>query len=215
MVHPSYDHCQTDLLLALYNRSTRPLTFLVPLGVKSLLVSTGIDANRVVELDWWDSSAFPIGAGEVTFTCTPTQHNSGRGLHDQGATLWASWAVKQVWRESPSTETEEGTQETGKVERERVANIWHAGDTGYQSAPGPCPVFKGLSPDFNLISQTYTYCNRNWREAWPLRPHSHPHLARCLALLPLAPRLFSRPRARCAPAPSRPPRLARRRPEYT
>ncbi|KAF7981423.1 hypothetical protein HWV62_33413 [Athelia sp. TMB] len=153
--HNHYDHCQTDLLLALYNRSTRPLTFLVPLGVKSLLVSTGIDANRVVELDWWESSAFPIGVGKVTFTCTPTQHNSGRGLHDQGATLWASWAVKQVWLESPSTEAEAGAQETGKVERERVANVWHAGDTGYQSDAGPCPVFKEIGEKHGPFDLTF------------------------------------------------------------
>ncbi|KZP06102.1 Metallo-hydrolase/oxidoreductase [Athelia psychrophila] len=146
--HNHYDHCQTDLLLALYNRTSRPLTFLVPLGVKALLVSTGIDANRIAELDWWASSEFPIppaGADEeggvVTFTCTPTQHNSGRGLHDQGATLWASWAVKQTWREPLS---DAGTTDDAPQEKERAANVWHAGDTGYQSDAGPCPVFKEI-----------------------------------------------------------------------
>lgn len=150
----SYDHCQTDLLLALYTRSSHALTFLVPLGVKALLVSTGIDANRVVELDWWGSSEFPIPAGglakeqgRVVFTCTPTQHNSGRGLHDQGATLWASWAVKQTWREpiSDSGAAGNATQENDAQSVERVASVWHAGDTGYQSEAGPCPVFKGPS----------------------------------------------------------------------
>lgn len=33
--------------------------------------------------------------------CLPCQHASARGLHDQSATLWASWSVesggKKVW----------------------------------------------------------------------------------------------------------------------
>lgn len=121
--------------------------------MKSLLVSTGIDSDCVIELDWWDSSEFPVathtGGAKVSFTCTPTQHNSGRGLADQGATLWASWAVKQTWSE-PVSNTQANEL------KDRVASVWHAGDTGYQSSNGPCPVFKGPLVPPSLLSYSET-----------------------------------------------------------
>lgn len=151
---------------------SRPIHFLVPLGVKALLVSAGIGKDCVYELDWWSSMSFPIPilpvtpnlnavgvtpssttpasnsrqSPRITFTCTPTQHNSGRSLLDQGMTLWASWAVKQVWElavDNITNEQDETTEDTTK-RKGKSANVWFAGDTGYQTSEGPCPVFKGI-----------------------------------------------------------------------
>ena len=63
--------------------------FLVPLGVGEQLATWGIAADRVIELDWWDSHAL----GRLTLTATPAQHFSGRGLTDRNKTLWASWVA--------------------------------------------------------------------------------------------------------------------------
>ena len=59
-------------------------------------------------MDWWDSTT----AHSLTFTCTPTQHFSGRWLHDRDRTLWASWVVQ-------------GSS----------SSYYFAGDTGYRSVP--------------------------------------------------------------------------------
>ena len=63
--------------------------FLVPLGVGEQLTAWGIAADRVIELDWWDSHAL----GRLILTATPAQHFSGRGLTDRNKTLWASWVA--------------------------------------------------------------------------------------------------------------------------
>src|SRR2546430_15737267 len=60
--------------------------------------------TNVVEMDWWQSQQFR----GLTFTCTPAQHSSGRGLRDQNLRLWSSWVV------------------TGADKR-----FFFAGDTGY------------------------------------------------------------------------------------
>jgi N-acyl-phosphatidylethanolamine-hydrolysing phospholipase D len=178
----SYDHLHLEALLALNARSTstsqnsRPIRFFVPLGVKALLVSAGIDEERVYELDWWMGISFavplaspsprlppsptpewlappptptpelePTRKAHVTITLTPAQHNSGRGVLDQGATLWGSWAVKQVWGGRAH-------DYEGGGEGEREANVWFAGDTGYQTSEGACPVFEGPSPSLATSS---------------------------------------------------------------
>ncbi len=50
-------------------------------------------------MDWWDSVELPRPDSndgiKTRFICCPAQHGSGRGMHDQGATLWASWIVQE------------------------------------------------------------------------------------------------------------------------
>lgn len=52
------------------------VTVVVPLGVKQLLLDSisNINAERVHEMDWWDSKIFSDG---IEVVCTPAQHNSG------------------------------------------------------------------------------------------------------------------------------------------
>ncbi|MBM4441588.1 MAG: MBL fold metallo-hydrolase [Candidatus Rokubacteria bacterium] len=98
--HDHYDHLDLDTVRRLV--TAHAPRFFVPLGLKPLLADVG--ANDVVELDWWSHARL----GPVTFTATPAQHSSGRGLHDQYRRLWASWVF--------------GTD---------AKKVYFAGDTGY------------------------------------------------------------------------------------
>lgn len=84
--HNHYDHLDKMTVLQLAKNGTQ---ILVPLGMASELKDWGVPANRIHELDWWES--FEMGALKVV--ATPARHYSGRGLFDYQATLWASWTV--------------------------------------------------------------------------------------------------------------------------
>lgn len=101
--HDHYDHLDRGTVRRLA-REHRP-TFVVPLGVKAWLADNGV--HEAVELDWWQAARFR----ELTITCTPAQHSSGRGLHDQNRRLWSSWMI------------------AGDKRR-----VFFAGDTGYTSS---------------------------------------------------------------------------------
>ena len=83
--HDHYDHLQMETVLALADRV--PL-WVVPLGVGAHLEYWGIPGDRIVELDWWEA----VELGDLTLTCTPARHASGRQIFDQNATLWAGWS---------------------------------------------------------------------------------------------------------------------------
>ena len=85
--HDHYDHLDLKTVTRLA-REHRP-TFFVPLGLRGWFHEAGID--EVVELDWWQSGH----VGDVTITCTPAQHSSGRSvtLTDQNRRLWSSWVI--------------------------------------------------------------------------------------------------------------------------
>jgi L-ascorbate metabolism protein UlaG (beta-lactamase superfamily) len=84
--HDHYDHLDRDTVLAL---AATTQVFVTPLGVGDRLIEWGIDAAKVRQLDWWQSTDF----GGVAFTATPAQHFSGRSLFDGNSTLWASWVI--------------------------------------------------------------------------------------------------------------------------
>ncbi|SHL60659.1 MBL fold metallo-hydrolase [Rhodanobacter sp. OK091] len=84
--HDHFDHLDRDTIRALAGKVER---FYAPLGVGKRLIAWGLDAARVVELDWWQQASF----GPLTLVATPAQHFSGRGLRDGNSTLWASWCV--------------------------------------------------------------------------------------------------------------------------
>jgi L-ascorbate metabolism protein UlaG (beta-lactamase superfamily) len=61
------------------------------LGVGAHLERFGVDPRVITELDWWEQHTLPGGA--LSFTATPAQHFSGRGLGDRNTTLWSSWVI--------------------------------------------------------------------------------------------------------------------------
>ncbi|HWK52285.1 MAG TPA: MBL fold metallo-hydrolase [Steroidobacter sp.] len=84
--HDHFDHLDQDTVLQL---AARTKMFLTPLGVGELLIGWGIPANKIQQLDWWQT----VEVEGIQFTATPAQHFSGRSLFAQNPTLWASWAI--------------------------------------------------------------------------------------------------------------------------
>ncbi|MFL6661863.1 MAG: MBL fold metallo-hydrolase [Rhizobacter sp.] len=102
--HDHYDHLDAATIEYLALRVQR---YFVPLGLKARLIGMGVPAERVQELDWWQSAT---QAG-VRLTATPAQHFSGRTPWDRNRTLWASWVI------------ESGEQ-----------CLYYSGDSGYSGA---------------------------------------------------------------------------------
>lgn len=98
--HNHYDHLDVESIEAIKDEAK----FLVPLKLKDWFISLGVEADRVVEFDWWDQQTF----GGLTVTATPSQHWSARGLFDRNKTLWAAWHIDIAGY-----------------------TVWFAGDTGY------------------------------------------------------------------------------------
>lgn len=85
--HDHYDHLDAGTLRRLKGWDTR---FVVPLGVGARLVGWGVPAERITELDWWES----VRVGDLEVVLTPARHASGRGLRDKDRTLWGGFAFR-------------------------------------------------------------------------------------------------------------------------
>ncbi len=101
--HDHYDHLDYGSIQKLKNKVKM---FYTPLGVGVHLQKWGIEEERIMELDWWQESAFE----GLNFICTPAQHFSGRGFTDRAKTLWGSWVIQS-----------------------NTENIFFSGDSGYDS----------------------------------------------------------------------------------
>jgi L-ascorbate metabolism protein UlaG (beta-lactamase superfamily) len=86
--HDHYDHLDLSAVLELARRGAR---FYTSLGVGAHLEGAGVPAERIVELDWWESAEVP--GRELRVTATPSQHFSGRGVGDRNRTLWSSMVL--------------------------------------------------------------------------------------------------------------------------
>jgi L-ascorbate metabolism protein UlaG (beta-lactamase superfamily) len=86
--HDHYDHLDRPTIEALVPTK---IPFITSLGVGAHLEKWGIAAERIVELDWWESARVP-GTG-VEVTAAPAQHFSGRGM-GRNRTLWSSLAIR-------------------------------------------------------------------------------------------------------------------------
>jgi len=101
--HNHYDHCDISTLLNLHlNHQPR---FITGLGNSALLNANQI--TNVTELDWWEVVKI---SDQLSVTCVPAKHFSGRGLSDGDATLWCGYVVQTP-----------------------AENIYFAGDTGMGS----------------------------------------------------------------------------------
>ncbi|MEO0900616.1 MAG: MBL fold metallo-hydrolase, partial [Bacteroidota bacterium] len=99
--HDHYDHLDYGSIQKLKDKVKM---FYAPLGVGVHLEEWGVEKERIVELDWWQETAYK----DVKLVCTPAQHFSGRGFSDRAKTLWSSWVI----------------QSNGE-------NIFFSGDSGY------------------------------------------------------------------------------------
>jgi L-ascorbate metabolism protein UlaG (beta-lactamase superfamily) len=84
--HDHYDHLDRAAIRKL---ATKAEFFLTPRGVGDILTEWGVDAAKVRQLDWWQSTKLD----GIEFVATPTQHFSGRGLTNRNRTLWCSWVI--------------------------------------------------------------------------------------------------------------------------
>jgi L-ascorbate metabolism protein UlaG (beta-lactamase superfamily) len=87
--HDHYDHLDFPTIRALA-RSEVP--FVTSLGVGAHLEAWGVPAERIVELDWWET--YRRANSGLSVTAAPSQHFSGRGLKDRNATLWSSMVIR-------------------------------------------------------------------------------------------------------------------------
>ncbi|MEN3031958.1 MBL fold metallo-hydrolase [Chromobacterium amazonense] len=105
VTHNHYDHLDFPTLSRLAAQPGGAPLFVVPLGVGPTLLRAGAQAERIVEMDWWQRHRH----GEVELTLTPSQHWSKRwAWGDRNRALWGGFAVKG-----------------GGVQ------LWYPGDTGY------------------------------------------------------------------------------------
>ena len=84
--HDHYDHLDMPTIVAM--RSWKNV-FIVPLGIGAHLARWGIPAERIVELDWWQSTR----VGALTVTLVPARHASGRVQPQSDLTLWGGFAL--------------------------------------------------------------------------------------------------------------------------
>ena len=99
--HNHYDHLDINSLKKI-SELNPDAVFLVPAGDLKLLKKKRI--NNVYEFNWWET--FKVEG--LTFTFTPVQHWSKRGLFDRNKSLWGGWYMNF-----------------------NDYGMYHAGDTGY------------------------------------------------------------------------------------
>jgi L-ascorbate metabolism protein UlaG (beta-lactamase superfamily) len=100
--HNHYDHLDEETLVDLANRQEEPPLILAGLGNGALFSRLGLARHQ--DMDW--SQSLSIGDLEIVFT--ECRHMSGRGIGDQGRTLWGAFVV-----------------------RSSAGAIYFAGDSGY------------------------------------------------------------------------------------
>ncbi len=127
--HDHYDHLDYGSIKKLKDKVAK---FYVPLGVGTHLVEWGIAKEKIIELDWWQNAQLD----DLTFTCTPAQHFSGRGLNDRSSTLWSSWVIQS-----------------------KLENIFFSGDSGYG------PHFKEIGNKFGPFDFAMMECGQ-YNELW-------------------------------------------------
>lgn len=157
--HNHYDHLDLDTIKALMAKFP-DITYFVPLRNKEWLVSTGVPKDQVFELDWWQDQVLDYphfkgqsqrlqGGTSLRVTCVPAQHNSGRGITDQGSTLWCGWIIERF-------QTSKGA--TDLTRENRKGAIYHAGDTGYRrdaASSVVCPIFKQIGDTYGPLDLSF------------------------------------------------------------
>lgn len=101
--HNHYDHMDLSALRKIVKMSSP--TIYTTLGNREYLKQN--DVFGAVDMDWGDTVEFH---DDISITCVPANHFSGRGLTDRNNTLWAGFVIN----------THHG-------------NIYFAGDTGFGS----------------------------------------------------------------------------------
>ncbi len=86
ITHNHYDHLDYETIKKIHPKVKQ---FYTALGVGADLEAWGVPAEKIVELDWWESNT---NADSITITAAPARHFSGRGFV-RAKTLWASYII--------------------------------------------------------------------------------------------------------------------------
>ncbi|KAL2194382.1 beta-lactamase superfamily domain-containing protein [Corynascus similis CBS 632.67] len=126
--HNHFDHMDAGSIQSIWYHSRDSVRFFVPLGNKKYLLEWGISADRIVEMDWWESADFTVLGDNKTLVlrvhCTPAQHNSFRSVGDTNNALWSSWLLESFF---PGQ----------NQKQQKPYRVFFGGDTGYQFHPDP------------------------------------------------------------------------------
>lgn len=85
--HDHYDHLDYETILKLKDRVG---LFVTSLGVGAHLEYWGVPADKIKELDWWETADINPN---ISITAAPARHFSGRGIV-RNKTLWSSFVFK-------------------------------------------------------------------------------------------------------------------------
>lgn len=127
--HDHYDHLDARALKHLGQITNQ---IIVPIGVKKTLLKLNIEEQKITEHNWGDQ----IHYQNLTLTCCPAQHFSGRGILDRNRSLWCSWMIT-----SPQH------------------HIYFSGDSGY------APHFKEIGQAFKSIDFAFME-NGQYHRLW-------------------------------------------------
>jgi len=93
--HDHYDHLGAKTIeeLARLTRGGRT-RWVTSLGVGRRLEDFGVEAGRIIELDWTYTARTGGDGDELAITALPARHFSGRGVFDRFGTLWSSFVLQ-------------------------------------------------------------------------------------------------------------------------
>ena len=89
--HDHYDHLDYPTIRELARQS---VPFVTSLGVGAHLEAWGVAAERISELDWWESHR--LAGTDLEVIAAPSQHFSGRTPKSRNTTLWSSMVVRTL-----------------------------------------------------------------------------------------------------------------------
>ena len=127
--HDHYDHLDYGTVIKLKDEVAN---FYTALGVGSHLKYWGVAAEKITELDWWETARLD----SIELVACPARHFSGRGLTDNNATQWASWAIIGLHQK-----------------------LYFSGDGGYG------PHFKEIGEKYGPFDLAMMECGQ-YNEAW-------------------------------------------------
>ena len=127
--HDHYDHLDYSTIKKI--RANVEL-FLVPLGVGNHLRRWNVAEEKIIELNWNENYL----TNELTITCLPSRHFSGRGPTNRNSTLWGSWSI-----------------------RSSSVKIYFSGDSGYGKH------FKQIGDEYGPFDISLIDCGQ-YNKAW-------------------------------------------------
>jgi len=85
--HNHYDHLDYKTIKSLVSKTKY---FIVPLGIKKLLILFGVKEEKIIELNLNESFKYD----DLDIVCTSAHHTSTRYIFDLDRTLWCSYVIK-------------------------------------------------------------------------------------------------------------------------